>query len=596
MIFNIFGRKNKETVPQKPGDGSMFIPTLSDRAQTDVSRGLTPEDVDRIMRAANSGDTADQCRLSVELEEKNWDIAHAVQTRRNAVLGIKWEIEPGDDTPAAEKIADKFREALDNAGGGDDDLDTFHDLQADLMTALLPGFAASEIIWKNGGEIAGFKFIEQRHFTFSAGFTPMLVTEDKPGGTDVPAAKLVIHKFRARGGDPARGGLIRPLAWLHCFERINVTDLLTFVERHGMPFLVAKVDQKTWEKERDVIQQLIRSFGPEGGGVFSKSTELELLQASNNTGAVYFKLLEYCGMAITKVVLGQTATAGDGGGWSNDNAQSQVRQDILESDCDGLAATVWKRLARPWTVFNYGAAAPVPRLKYNSEPPEDITKLYEAMKSRFDAMGVAIRAGILTATAADEEKVREILELPDMPAEAAAEWKRLRGVRLPITLQKAEDAAAVPGKTPLKTPQTGRGGAAGDNAALSADAVRAAAEGILREFAGHRRRNDILDALALSDAAVREEDGIDRLAANAAASFDAAKWLGPLQKRIDDAVDAADPEVAAARIRALAAEIAGPDGPLNADELAELIEKTVYAGTASGMADRAGALSLREDR
>ena len=88
-----------------------------------------------------------------------------------------------------------------------------------------------------------------------------------------------------------------------------------------MPFVVAKVDRNAWENERGVMRNLIRSFGPNGGGVFTKSTELELLQASNSGGDVYFKLLEYTSKAITKVILGQLASSSESGGLSGGERQ-----------------------------------------------------------------------------------------------------------------------------------------------------------------------------------------------------------------------------------------------------------------------------------
>ena len=59
-------------------------PETSDRTDYDAGRGLTPEKVDRIMLAANAGDTADQCRLAQEILEKNADIMQAFSTRKNA--------------------------------------------------------------------------------------------------------------------------------------------------------------------------------------------------------------------------------------------------------------------------------------------------------------------------------------------------------------------------------------------------------------------------------------------------------------------------------------------------------------------------------
>ena len=96
-----------------------FVPETSDRETVDVSTALTPQKVDAIMRAANSGDTRDQCRLAAELLEHNIEIAQAVSTRINAVLGLHWSFEPGDDTPAAKQAAEQLAREIKAVGSGD---------------------------------------------------------------------------------------------------------------------------------------------------------------------------------------------------------------------------------------------------------------------------------------------------------------------------------------------------------------------------------------------------------------------------------------------------------------------------------------------
>lgn len=377
MLYDPQGRPIPEAPATPPGSGRNFLAEADDRRDADVSRGLTPVQVDAILTLANTGDTADQCRLAMELEEKNWDIAHALQTRRLAVLGVPWTVEPGDDSPAAKKAAEDLAAMLAATGG--EDLDTFGDLLNDLLSAILPGFAASEIVWRPGGGIAGFSFLDQRHFTFRDDpRRPKIITRDQPLGVEVPPLKMVIHRLRRRGPDVSRGGLIRTLAWLHCFANISLKDLLGFVERYGMPFVVAKVDQESWQTERNVLKRLIRNFGPSGGGLFTKAMEIELLQAANNTGEVYFRLLDHLGQAVTKVVLGQLGTSGEGG-WSNNGAQSQVRQDILEGDCTALADTITAQVFAPWARLAIGPGVAAPVFAFHSEPPENTKALAETL-------------------------------------------------------------------------------------------------------------------------------------------------------------------------------------------------------------------------
>ena len=292
MLYDANGRIIKDNTMDNrpPVAGAFLVQERSDRYERDVSRGLTPVDVDRIMTAANCGDIAEQCQLSIEIQEKSEFVSAVLPVRVQAVLGLPYEIKPGDDTPAAKKAAEYFAKELKKSGRT---LDTFKQLRQDLLTHLLPGIGCSEIIWAAGGRIDGFKFVEARHLTLRDGYDLKLVTRNEPLGVPLEHNKFIVHKYRRNGGDIARGGLIRPLAWLHCFANLNLKDLLRFIERYGMPFTVAKVDKNTWDNERDVVQRLIRGFGPDGGAVLPRESEIELLAAANNTGDVYFKLLDY---------------------------------------------------------------------------------------------------------------------------------------------------------------------------------------------------------------------------------------------------------------------------------------------------------------
>lgn len=352
----------------------MVQPEPQDRHFEEVSFNLTPEKISSIMAAANSGDIRDQVQLADEILEKNADVIQAFNTRRDAVMGLPWHIEHEDPS-----IAKRLEEVLRSCGDGDD-ADSFEDMLQDMLGAILPGFAVSEILWGPGGSLAGFRHIPQRNFTFVDSFSPMLITAANPMGEVLPRRRIVYHKRRFHGADPARGGLIRPLAWLHCFKHVGEKDLLSFVERHGMPFIAAKVDPTSFDKEKNMIKRLVRSFGSSGGGVFTKAVELDLLE-SHSTGDVYFRLLSYIEAAVNKVILGQTASSGDASGWSKGDAQSRVRQDILEADCRILQRLVDAQVLKPYMEFNYGSGVSSPHFVMDCAPPEDKEKIAAVVKT-----------------------------------------------------------------------------------------------------------------------------------------------------------------------------------------------------------------------
>jgi phage gp29-like protein len=147
-----------------------------------------------------------------------------------------------------------------------------------------------------------------------------------------------------------------------------------------MPFLVAKLDRASYDRDRDAVRNAIRNFGARGGGVFSKSMEIELLQAASGGGDVYRNIISYMGEAITKVILGQLASSDKASGLSGGDVQSRVRQDILEADARKMETTLRAQLAVPWTSFHYEAGTPVPVLQFQVTPPEDLSAFAQTLK------------------------------------------------------------------------------------------------------------------------------------------------------------------------------------------------------------------------
>ncbi|MBQ6353130.1 MAG: DUF935 family protein [Lentisphaeria bacterium] len=390
MILNQFGEPIPDVAATPPPAGIMYAAEArSDREVVDASRNLTPVELDRIMMLANGGDVEQQCQLARELPEKNHDVAHALSTRVNALLGCKYHVEPGADTPEAEAAAEAFSRELDAAGmllPGVGMIEGFPGLLGALCDAILPGFSAVETVWKPGGAgFYGWRPIEPRFLSFSKGFSPRVrVFGNMSDGVEPPPGKLIYARMGRPGVDPARGGLIRPLAWLHCFANLNLKDLLSFIERYGMPFVVAKIDRATYEKEGNALNNLIRNFGPRGGGVFSRAVEVELLQAAQSSGDVYFRLLQYLGDAITKVILGQTASSGDSTGLSGGDAQSRVRQDILDSDARAVEAAVNRDLIRPFMLYNFDPRTAPPKLALETAEPEDAAQLAAMVASLYN--------------------------------------------------------------------------------------------------------------------------------------------------------------------------------------------------------------------
>ena len=396
----------RSTIPAR-----RVVITPEDRYRYSTPASYTPARLYALFQAANSGDIEQLCLCGREILERNWDIQGAMDQRADALCGVGWEIRPGGPGEAAKQAAEGFAAALDETGlslGFTDRTETFQELLRNLLDGVILPFSAAEIVWKEGGAIEGFQTIEPHCFTLRDSMVPRLVTDEFPDGMELVPDQFIIHQHRRRP-DPARGGKIRVLAWLHCLQNWPLKDLFSFIERFGMPFVVARVDQNTWENEREVLQRIIRSFGPDGGGVFTNSTEIQLLNAANTGGDnVYFRALEFCHDAIYTLLVGQLASSGDSAGMSNGDAQSAVRQDILEADARAIESTIRAQIAAPWTRFQFGDGVPVPKIHFKVEPPEDEKATADKLLVRAQTIQTLTSSGFIP----ELEEVSKIFSLP----------------------------------------------------------------------------------------------------------------------------------------------------------------------------------------
>ena len=100
-----------------------------------------PKQWAEIFKEADAGDVLRQAELFEEMEEKDPHLFSQLQTRKNAVTGLDYEVIPFDSDDPRDKEIAEFVEA--QIGG----IEGFEDVMLDLLDAIGKGFAVSEIMW-----------------------------------------------------------------------------------------------------------------------------------------------------------------------------------------------------------------------------------------------------------------------------------------------------------------------------------------------------------------------------------------------------------------------------------------------------------------
>ena len=105
-----------------------------------LTNGLTPGKLRRILADAEQGNIVEQHALFADMEDRCEHLACEIGKRKRALLTLEWDIIPGSDDARAREVAEKVRAMVDMMPG-------VEDMLLDMADAIGHGFAALELEW-----------------------------------------------------------------------------------------------------------------------------------------------------------------------------------------------------------------------------------------------------------------------------------------------------------------------------------------------------------------------------------------------------------------------------------------------------------------
>ncbi len=388
-ILDQFGQPVDIKTLNRPDTRVAAAAEIRDRWSTYPSNGLTPSKLAQILRAADNGDMLSQAELFEEMEEKDAHLFSQFQTRKLAVQGLAWDINPGDESAKAREIVKACEDFL----GG---LTDFDDNILDMLDALAKGYSVLELLWdvsEGQAMITGMDWIHPKKITFFETLIPRVLTEAEPvNGEDLRPFKFVYHRYKARSGHDTRAGIMRVCAWMYLFKNYNIKDWVGFAEVFGKPLRLGKYDSGASKEDKDALSLAVRMLGSDAAGIISKATEIEFVEARvSGSLDIFQSLAAFCDAQVSKAVLGQTLTSGTsetgGGAYALGNVHNEVRGDLTRADAKALGRTVSLQVLRPFVGFNFGWDAPMPVAAPIYEAPDDmeaVGKVYQVVSEMID--------------------------------------------------------------------------------------------------------------------------------------------------------------------------------------------------------------------
>ena len=425
-MFNIFSKSRKKKsssgAPKETSHGE--FDELFDNWISMTGTKITGQKLQQILMNADDGYCSEQAALIDVIQEVEPVIGSHLGTRKRAALAKPWHLEGG-----SEKDRTEIARNLESIG--------FQHLRRNSLDALAHGYNASALLWAPGGaKLTGWKEVHATNVLFDrAGNSGLITLEGDKALSEWHPNQFMMHIHKTKPGIPCRGSIVRALVWYYFFKFYAIRDYARYLERFGMPFTLAKLSEADFQDDEKTskIMAHLRSLGSNGVAVVTKATDFEHLSVPGGK-AEYFDWFGYADNVYALTILGQIASSKEANGMSNGDLQSGVKDDLTVADCEAEEETYNNSIIKPLDRFRNGRETGI-KMVIDSAPPEDMVQKYKAYKARYDTMGVAVRAGILTASEDLEEAVREELKLPVMTTSVKEYWNKNKGVKSPITLK-----------------------------------------------------------------------------------------------------------------------------------------------------------------
>ena len=378
-------KKNKKGLPPemaksgRPIMAAVAIRDVNDKFSSYPSDGLTPVKLARIFKEADAGDPFRQMELFEEMESKDTHLFSQLQTRKLAVTGLDWEVQPFSQDGTDQEIAAFVEEQLK-------ELDGFSDNLMDILDAIGKGISFQEIEWeyRDGHVVVGnIEYVHQKKFYYDTLTDAlMLRTEAFPGGIPLPENKFIVHRYKARSGHPSRYGVLRVVAWMYLFKNYDLKDWVSFCEVYGMPLRLGTYDATASEKDKAALMDAIVRMGTDAAGIVPSGTDIKFIESNKQSSVdIYERLARFCDEQMSKAIVGQTLTSDSGGSYAQSKTHNDVRQDLTEADCKAVMETVRRDLIRPLVEFNFGVQAHVPYFILNATDTDDLKETAEIVNT-----------------------------------------------------------------------------------------------------------------------------------------------------------------------------------------------------------------------
>lgn len=346
------------------------------------TRGLTPPRLAKILQDAEQGDLTAQHEMFKDMEEKDGHLFSVMQTRRQALQGVDWDLKPPPNASAAEiKDTEMVKEYIATL-----DLDDF---LFDATDAVGHGFSALETKWDSlDGMRLPVTFTHRPQGWFKLNMMPggdrneLRLRNNSAEGEALWQFGWVLHKHKSSSGYISRAGLFRVMTWPFLFKNFSVRDLAEFLEIYGLPLRLGTYGPGATATDKATLMRAVVGIGHDAAAIIPQGMAIDFKNAATGDNKSFDAMISLMERTMSKAALGGTLTSGEGehGTQALGNVHNELRHDLLVSDARQVSATITKQLVFSILAVNRGLTdiRRCPRFVFDCEEAEDFTAFAES--------------------------------------------------------------------------------------------------------------------------------------------------------------------------------------------------------------------------
>ena len=286
-----------------------------------------------------------------------------MQQRKSGTASMKWQLmknRAGDDDLLFIK---RIFESID-----------IDKLILQILDAIFYGYSILEIVWmEKDGRFIPVKIEEkpQEWFSFDSTNTLRLVESFGSEGILLPPYKFLCALHQPTYINPYGEKTLSRCYWPVTFKRSGLQFWVTFSEKYGLPFLVAKEPRTYTNEESQALLASLEKMLQDTIAVIPDDSSIEFIESSHAySGDVFKKYLEFCNSEISKAILSETLTTEvtDKGTYAAAKTHRDILHHLVQGDKRLVEKTINKLIAMIWELnFPSFAGADMPLFQLYAE-------------------------------------------------------------------------------------------------------------------------------------------------------------------------------------------------------------------------------------